>query len=100
MQSDLAYTDPVLGLQREPYVRGQRRATLVSREFEIAMKIAAERARDARVDVDIVSAIDAKREKLLGKGIPKDVIDAGLARARGDAKWREKLVSHPSRATS
>jgi hypothetical protein len=95
-----SYTDPVLGLQRQPYARAQRRATLASREFEIAMKIAAERARDARVEVDIVSVVDAKREKLRAKGVPEDVIDAGLAHAKKDAKWREKLVSHPSRATS
>jgi hypothetical protein len=84
------------------YRVGQRKAMAASREVAFLLKIAAEEARQAGSDVGaaLVVALANKRVALCAKGYADDVIDAAFARAQADWKWRELLVSHPSKNKS
>jgi hypothetical protein len=81
------------------YCISQKQAMAISREVAVRMKVAADAARQQGTDMvsALAVALQEKREQLRGKGYADDVIDAAFARARLDAKWRELLVSHPSR---
>ncbi len=97
------YPDPMLGIRRHAYLQAQKDAMRISRSLGTTLKIAVESARSAQGDVqaELVRALDVQRGRLRTKGFADDVIDAGLARARDNARWREELASHPSRrATS
>ena len=81
------------------YCISQKQAMAASREVAVRMKVAAEAARQQGADIvsALAVALQEKREQLRSKGYTDDVIDASFARARADTKWRELLVSHPSR---
>jgi len=98
MESEPLYV-PTLGLRHRDYVDGQKNAMRASRGIARSMKIAVEKARRDQVDVAVALEVELTeiRSLLTRKGYRDDEIDAAIARVRAEPRWRERLVSHPSR---